>query len=88
MLDRRLRARVLQAVPETRRTLLSNSSIMPNWNYNSVEIHAPEHEVRKWLTENRGDLYFNMPMLFPERFPVDDPTGVASWDEKWACDNT
>ena len=61
---------------------------MPNWNYNDVTIHAPEHDVREFIYNNHGDLCFNMPKLFPERFPDDDPTGAANWNEERACENT
>lgn len=61
---------------------------MPNWNYNSVKIHAPEHEVREWLTEDRGDLYFNMHRLFPERYDADDEAGHKTWNYDWVDEHT
>lgn len=56
---------------------------MPNWNYNSVEIHAPKDAVLERLIYQPAkpdDLTmsehyrFNMHALFPEKFPVTDPT--------------
>lgn len=70
---------------------------MPNWNYNSVEIHAPKEAVLEWLVfqpAKADDVTtsehhcFNMHKLFPEKIPADDPTGVESWDYDWFVDNT
>lgn len=55
---------------------------MPNWNNNSVEIHATADAVMAWLIPQssirdtaRTDHYlFNMHKLFPETIPADDPT--------------
>ena len=47
---------------------------MPNWNTNSVEIHAPLDNVKAWLVPADNDTYrFNMHLLFPERFDASDP---------------
>ena len=54
---------------------------MPNWNYNSVEIHAPQEAVMAWLIPQPStrdatltDHYLlNMHKLFPETIPADDP---------------
>lgn len=48
---------------------------MPNWNYNSVEIHAPIEAVKEWLVpKDEKTFEFNMHKLFPEKIPADDPT--------------
>ncbi|MCB1529291.1 MAG: hypothetical protein KDJ45_16530, partial [Hyphomicrobiaceae bacterium] len=88
MLDCRLGARVLQAVPEIRQILFSNSSTMPNWNNNQVIISASEEMVREYITEDEGQLYFNMHLLFPDRFEPTDLAGHAGWDYDWAAENT
>ena len=62
---------------------------MPNWNYNSVEIHAPLEAVKAWLAPAKGNTYqFNMHKLFPEKVPASDPTGEATWDYDWYVENT
>ena len=62
---------------------------MPNWNYNSVEIHAPIEAVKEWLVpKDESSFEFNMHKLFPETFPADDPTGSMSWDYDWFVNNT
>lgn len=61
---------------------------MPNWNWNTVKIGAPELQVREYLTIHENRLYFNMHKLFPERFPGTDPAGFDNWDYEWACTNT
>jgi hypothetical protein len=54
---------------------------MPNWNYNSVEIHAPLEAVKERLIPSLNDSYvFNMHKLFSEKFPADDPTGDKTWE--------
>ena len=60
---------------------------MPNWNSNIVKIFAAETKVRKYLIVHEDRTLFNMYMLFPEYFPVDDVTGSNSWDYEWACTN-
>ncbi len=48
---------------------------MPNWNYNSVEIHAPIEAIKEWLVETKENTFeFNMHKLFPQKIPADDPT--------------
>ena len=56
---------------------------MPNWNYNSVEIHAPLDAVKAWFipqsaktddSQMTGHYLFNMHKLFSENVPVTDPT--------------
>jgi hypothetical protein len=48
---------------------------MPNWNYNSVEIHAPLEAVKEWLIPMTEKTFaFNMHKLFPEKIPAEDPT--------------
>lgn len=62
---------------------------MPNWNYNSVEIHAPLEAVKTWLVPTRNDSYeFNMHKLFPDAVPQTDPTGEQTWNYDWYVDNT
>lgn len=62
---------------------------MPNWNYNSVEIHAPLEAVKQWLVPtNENTFAFNMHKLFPEMIPADDPTGNDTWNYDWFVDNT
>ena len=62
---------------------------MPNWNSNGVAIHAPLEAVKAYLVPQADDTYlFNMHLLFPDRFPVVDPTGEINWDYDWAVDNT
>jgi hypothetical protein len=62
---------------------------MPNWNYNSVEIHAPIEAVKEWLVpKDERTFEFNMHKLFPETFPPDDPTGSKTWNYDWFVDNT
>lgn len=61
-------------------------SLMPNWNYNAVVIHAPLPEVdRTILVAENDTFYFNMHVLFPEHVPAHDPTGLASCNTEW-CD--
>ena len=61
---------------------------MPNWNYNSVKIYAPENQVKDYLVQKEDELVFNMHLLFPWRFPSSDPTGEASWNYDWSVENT
>lgn len=69
---------------------------MPNWNYNSVEIHAPKAAVMEWLVLHPGNpeygtgehYRFNMHKLFPETIPADDPAGDKTWNYDWFVDNT
>lgn len=62
---------------------------MPNWNYNSVEIHAPLESVKEWLIPTLNDSFvFNMHKLFPEKIPADDPTGDRTWEHDWYVSNT
>ena len=61
---------------------------MPNWNSNIVKIFAAETKVREYLIVHEDRTLFNMYILFPEYFPVDDVTGSNSWDYEWACTNT
>ena len=62
---------------------------MPNWNYNSVEIHATQVALKTYLVpKDDGTYRFNMHLLFPDRFPETDPIGEANWDYDWAVENT
>lgn len=62
---------------------------MPNWNSNSVAIHAPLNAVKAYLVHKHEDAYmFNMHKLFPDKFSAEDPTGELTWDYDWAVDNT
>lgn len=46
---------------------------MPNWNYNSVAIHAAQSAVEAWLIPIKtGEYRFNMRKLFPEHVLEDD----------------
>ena len=48
---------------------------MPNWNYNSVTIHATREAVIERLIPTKNDSFeFNMHKLFPEKVPDTDPT--------------
>jgi hypothetical protein len=62
---------------------------MPNWNYNSVTIHAPLKEVMKYLIHGEyKQLVFNMHLLYPEMFDENDLDGEKNWDYDWAVENT
>jgi hypothetical protein len=61
---------------------------MPNWNINEVEINAPIDQVRNYFTQSDDKLFFNMHMIFPERFSVDDELGMKNWDYYWMCEHT
>ena len=90
VLDYRLGAWCTRYEPEfARATLLSNNSAMPNWNQNSVEIHAPQDAVKAYLVPVEDNTFkFNMHLLYPEVVPSTDPTGDATWDYDWAVINT
>ncbi len=48
---------------------------MPNWNSNTVVIHAPIEAVKTYFVERATDTYmFNMHLLFPDTFPASDPS--------------
>jgi hypothetical protein len=62
---------------------------MPNWNYNSVTVHAPLKEVMKYLIQDEYEqLVFNMHLLYPEIFDENDLDGQKNWDYEWAVENT
>ncbi len=63
--------------------LFSNVSCM-DCVWNKVTIEAPLEEVKTYLYEApKGDHRFNLHLLFPERFAVDDPSGERDYDRLW-----
>lgn len=62
---------------------------MPNWNSNTVVIHAPLEAVKRYLVYKQGESYmFNMHLIFPAKFSAEDPTGELTWEYDWAVENT
>ncbi len=61
---------------------------MPNWNFNSVSVDAPVAEVKTYLVKRKKQYFFNMHLLYPDKFPSGDPTGEKGWDYDWYVENT
>lgn len=62
---------------------------MPNWNSNTVTIHAPYSQVEPYLVKDaESQLRFNMHIIFPDKFPNDDSIGDKNWDFDWVVKNT
>lgn len=61
---------------------------MPNWNYNSVKIHAPTEAVKERLVAEGDHYRFNMHKLFPAEVSAADPTGLEFWSHDWFVENT
>ena len=61
---------------------------MPNWNYNSVEIHASPEAVKERLVPEKDYYRFNMHKLFPAEVSAADPTGLEFWSHDWFVENT
>lgn len=61
---------------------------MPNWNYNYVTFSAPQEEVKNYLVKEKNYYYFNMHILFPERFGSSDLIWNKNWDYDWCVENT
>jgi|JRYI01.1.fsa_nt_gb hypothetical protein len=61
---------------------------MPNWNYNSVKIHASTEAVKERLVAEGNHYRFNMHKLFPAEVSAADPTGLEFWSYNWFIENT